>query len=259
MLQTQRLAVHRQAPFEQIQQRVVAAFHRHGQAFAAAQHHVQVERIGAATDHRGGDRLTVERHLAGHRLDLPAAGQIQTRHFGVGHVPVTGRLHLLRRGQVDPQLEAAQQTVLLLGHFLVDDAAPGGHPLHAALLEIAFVTQVITVLHVPFHQVGDGLEATVRMGREAGHVVVRIVGGERVQHQERIQPHRRVVAQRALQAHAGAIGCIQGTERIEYATLFHGCLLLAVLRGALRRPGSPVRPAGRGRGRRKDPAPGRSR
>ena len=64
----------------------------------------------------------------------------------------------------------------------------GGHPLHVAALEVAAVAEVILVAHVAVEHVGHGLEAAMRMRREAGDVVVGVVRRELVEHQERVEP-----------------------------------------------------------------------
>ena len=107
----------------------------------------------------------------------------------------------------------------------MDNAAARGHPLHTTLLQIPFVTQMVTVLHVAFHQVGHRFKAPVRVRREAGNVIIRIIRGERVQHQKGIQPHHGVVAQRPLQANTGTVGCIQRANGVENCA-FHGNLLM---------------------------------
>src|SRR5690606_40119871 len=71
------------------------------------------------------------------------------------------------------------QAVFLPGHFFVDDAAPGSHPLHAARFQVAFVAQMVAMAHMAVDDVGHGLEAAVRMRREAGGIVVRIRSEER--------------------------------------------------------------------------------
>ena len=47
--------------------------------------------------------------------------------------------------------------------------------------------RAVLVPHVSVEHVGDGLEAAVRMRREARDVVVGIVGEELVEHQERVE------------------------------------------------------------------------
>jgi hypothetical protein len=73
---------------------------------------------------------------------------------------------------------------LLLRHFGVDDAAAGRHPLGAATLEFATMAEMIFVQHVAHQHVGHGFEATMRMSGKAGEIVVGIVRGKLVQHEE---------------------------------------------------------------------------
>ena len=57
---------------------------------------------------------------------------------------------------------------------------------------------------VPGQDVGDRLDAAVRMPREAGQVILRNVVAEVVQQQERIEVGRVAEAERAAQMHARA-------------------------------------------------------
>ena len=59
--------------------------------------------------------------------------------------------------------------------------------------------------HAPVEHVGDGLEAAVRVVREAGDVVLRPVGAELVQHQEGVEFHQLRRADHARQLDAGAV------------------------------------------------------
>ncbi len=65
---------------------------------------------------------------------------------------------------------------------------------------------MVFVQHVAVEHVGHGLETAMRMRREAGDVVVRVVRGELVEHQEGIDARGLRLAEAAAQAHAGAIG-----------------------------------------------------
>src|ERR1700674_2675171 len=87
----------------------------------------------------------------------------------------------------------------------MNDAARGRHPLHVAGLEIAAVAEVILVPHVSVEHVGDGLEAAMRVRREAGDVVLRIVRIELIEHQERIEPKVGLAAEAAAQLDARAV------------------------------------------------------
>ena len=81
---------------------------------------------------------------------------------------------------------------------------PGRHPLHVAGAEAAAVAEAVAVLDVAGEHVGDGLDAAVRMPREAGEIVVRVVVAEVVEQQERIELGRVAEAEGALQLDARA-------------------------------------------------------
>ena len=108
-------------------------------------------------------------------------------------------------GEVDPELEAGHAAFLLLGHLGVDDAAPGGHPLHAAGLEQADVADAVAVPHAALEHDRHGLEAAVRVVGKAADVVARGVAAERVEHQERIEALLQRLGQDARQLDAGAV------------------------------------------------------
>ncbi len=107
--------------------------------------------------------------------------------FAAVDVAVLGVLHLEPRREIDPELKAVQQSLGLLRHLRVNDAAAGGHPLRAAGDDLAAVAHVVLVAHAALEQVGERLEAPVRMGRKAGNVVVRVVGADLVEHEKRIE------------------------------------------------------------------------
>ncbi len=114
--------------------------------------------------------------------------------------------HLVLRRQVHPQLETAHPAFVLLRHFRMHQAAASGHPLHAAGRQQAFVAVVVAMAHAAVEHVGDGLEAAVRVLREAGEIVLGAVGAELVQQQERVEVGQCRPADDACQAHAGTIG-----------------------------------------------------
>ena len=69
---------------------------------------------------------------------------------------------------------------------------------------IAAVAEAVAVLDGAGEHVGDRLDAAVRVPREAGQVVVRVVVAEIVEQQERIELRRVAEAEGAAQLHAGA-------------------------------------------------------
>ena len=52
---------------------------------------------------------------------------------------------------------------IALGHFLVNDAAAGRHPLHVTSGDGASVAHAVSVFHGPGQHVSDGLNASVGM------------------------------------------------------------------------------------------------
>ena len=64
--------------------------------------------------------------------------------------PVARVAHLVRRGQVRPQLEAAHSAPrVAMRHLLMDDAAAGGHPLDVTGADGAVVAHRVTVIDSP--------------------------------------------------------------------------------------------------------------
>src|SRR5580658_1290487 len=59
-----------------------------------------------------------------------------------------------------------------LRHFLMEDAAPGGHPLYVAGFKIAAIAQAVTVLDAARQHVGDRLDAAMRMPGKASAEIV---------------------------------------------------------------------------------------
>jgi len=96
--------------------------------------------------------------LEGYRRNLPA------------HNPsIAGSHHLVVGGEVRPNLEAPHEAVLVTPrHFLVDDAAAGGHPLNVARGDDPFVPHAVAVFHPAMDNVGDRLNAPVRVPGKPG-------------------------------------------------------------------------------------------
>ena len=74
-----------------------------------------------------------------------------------------------------------------LGHFLVEDSAAGGHPLHVAGGHFALVAETVAVLDRASEYVGDRLDPAVRMPGKSRQVIFRILIAEVVQQQKRIE------------------------------------------------------------------------
>ena len=91
-----------------------------------------------------------------------------------------------------------------LGHLLMDDAAARRHPLHVAGGDGAMVPHAVAMLDGAGEDVGDGLDAAVRMPREARQVILRNVVAEIVEQQEGVEIGRVAEAERAAQVYARA-------------------------------------------------------
>jgi hypothetical protein len=85
------------------------------------------------------------------------------------------------------------------------DAAPGRHPLDAAGAEQPRVALVVGVAHAAGEHVGHRFEAAVRMIREAGDVVARVVGSELIEQQKRIERVEKLRADDARHADTGTV------------------------------------------------------
>ena len=104
------------------------------------------------------------------------------------YVLIARGAHLLVARQVRPQLEAMHLPLRVSGrHFLVDDAGTGGHPLYVTVAEHTTVAKRITMFDIALQDIGDGLDATMRVPGKAFQIFRRVVIPEIVHHQERIE------------------------------------------------------------------------
>ena len=90
------------------------------------------------------------------------------------------------------------------------------------LVQQALVPGVVAMAHAARDHVRHRLEAAMRMVRKAADVVLRIVGAERVEHQERIEPALQRLRQHARELHARAVGRrLAGDHALDRARLRH--------------------------------------
>ena len=175
----------------------------HGEGLAPARRDPDVEI--ARVRGNAFDRTAFSPELAAHD---PHAGAVvigDLRNFRGLDVLVARRRHLQRRRQVGPQLEAVHAPLRVsLRHFLVENAAPGRHPLHVAGAELAAVSQAVAVVDAARQHVGDGLDAAVRMPGKSGPIVLRPIVAEVVEQEEGIELARLPEAEGAPQLHARA-------------------------------------------------------
>ena len=109
--------------------------------------------------------------------------------------------------EIGPQLKAVHAAGgVALGHFLVDDAAAGGHPLDVAGGDGAPVSEAVAVLDRSCQDVRDCLDTAVRVPGKAREIVFRDVIAKIVEQQEGIELGRVAKAKCAAEVHAGAFG-----------------------------------------------------
>src|ERR1700722_1377709 len=147
------------------------------QRFTFARRHpdVEITRVGGDAL----DRATLAPEIAADHTHPRAVIVDHFRHFRRLDVLVARRRHLQRRRQIGPKLKAVHAAlVVALRHFLMQDAATGGHPLHVAGAEIAAIAEAVAMLDVAGQHVGDGLDAAMRMPRKTGAIFLRPIVAE---------------------------------------------------------------------------------
>jgi len=91
---------------------------------------------------------------------------------------------------------------IALRHFLVDDAAPRGHPLDVASRNGATVTHAVAMLYRAREHVSNGFNTAVRVPRETRQIFLWNIVTEIVEQQERIEIGGVAEAECAAQMHA---------------------------------------------------------
>ncbi len=76
---------------------------------------------------------------------------------------------------------------LSLRHFLMDNTAPCGHPLHIPGAELAAVPEAVLVLNRSGEHIGDRFDSPVRMPRETRYIVILPVVSKIVEQKKRIK------------------------------------------------------------------------
>ena len=144
------------------------------------------------------------------------------------HFLIARRGHFLRRRKIGPELEAVHAASrIALGHFLVDDAAAGGHPLHVAGGDGAAVPHAVAVFDGSGEDVGDGLDAAVRMPGKSGKIVLGNVVAEIVEEQEGIEVMRVAETESAAEMDSGAFERGFGLDEALDGAYGHGDLRLS--------------------------------
>src|SRR5262245_4726892 len=174
------------------------------ESLAPARRHGDVEVTRIRRDPVHGTALAPE--LAANDPDAGAVVIDDFRDLRAGNVLIAGRGHLQRRGQVGPELKPVHAALrVALRHFLMEDPAAGRHPLDVAGTERAAIAEAVAVLHRARQDIGDGLDAAVRMPRKSGAIVLRALIAEIVEQQERIEVAGVAEAEGAAQLYSGPL------------------------------------------------------
>src|SRR5260370_33440653 len=107
----------------------------------------------------------------------------------------------------------------------MDDAAAGGHPLNVAGGDGAAVADAVAVLDGSGKDVGDSLDAPVRVPGKAGEIIFRDVIAEIVQQKEGIELGGVAKAKYAAELHARALGGCCAADEPLHSAHRHRCLL----------------------------------
>ena len=176
---------------------------RQGLALVRRHEHVEIARLRRdAVDRPALAPEVAADHAHARAVIVDDLGDLDRR-----DVLIARSRHLERGGQVGPQLEAVHAPLrVALRHFLMQDAAAGGHPLHVACAHLTLVAEAVAVLDGAGEHIGDGLDAAVRMPGKAGAVVIGVVVAEIIEQQERVELAGRAEAEGTAQLHAGALG-----------------------------------------------------
>src|SRR6266540_3584227 len=186
---------------EDVRERGVPARHRLLERAPGRYRDVEVLGLGVDLLHRAPHPVD----LAGDHPDLdPVRARPQWDLRG-GDVLVTRARHLELRRQVHPDLEPVEPPRPDLRHLLVQDAAPGGHPLHVARADDAGVPEAVLVGDTAAEHVRDRLDPAVRVDREPGDVVVWIVRAEVIEQEEGVQVIEVAGGDAAAQPHPGSL------------------------------------------------------
>jgi hypothetical protein len=98
----------------------------------------------------------------------------------------------------------------------MQNAAACCHPLTAAIADDASIAQAVLVLDGAVDQIGEGLNAPVRMGGKALDVVVGICRIKGVKHKKRVKGLDRGRSQHAHKAYARAVNCLPSDDVLNY-------------------------------------------
>src|SRR3954451_25162403 len=143
-------------------------FYGQSLAFSRAHGHIQINRIGCNSIHRAlfspktpANDADVSSVIVGDLGNVVGLDLLISR---------SG--HLEPRGKIRPQLESVHPSgSVALGHFLVNDAASGSHPLHIAGRDGSVIPHAVAMFDGPGEHIRDRLNATVGMPGKSSDIV----------------------------------------------------------------------------------------
>ena len=92
-------------------------------------------------------------------------------------------------------------------HLLMNNPASRSHPLNITGGNDTPISDAVAVLDGTRKNLGDGFDATMRMPRESGEIILRLIVSKIVQEKERINVCRIAEAECAVKVHTRALHC----------------------------------------------------
>ena len=111
--------------------------------------------------------------------------------------------------------------VVATRHFLVHDAAAGGHPLHVTGAERSTISEAVAVFDRSGQHIGDGFDSAVRMPGKTSQIIIRPVVAKIVEQKERVEFGRVAESETALQLDACAFHGRSRFDDLFYRTERH--------------------------------------
>src|SRR5512143_3057098 len=184
---------------------------------AGGQRDVEIFRV----DDDVRDRALLALHGPADDLDSCAALRHDLRHLRALDVAVPRVHHLTRLRKVGPELESLHDTVVVsLRHFLVDDAASRGHPLHISRRDDALVAHAVAVLDIALKDVGDRLDAAVGVPGKSLDVSVGVRVSEVIEQEERVEERDLAVSEYPPQMDPRTLDCWPAFKYFPYFSVF---------------------------------------
>ncbi|MBT9163066.1 MAG: hypothetical protein DDT27_01635 [Dehalococcoidia bacterium] len=164
--------------------------------------HVQILGIDDNVPHRP----LYPADLAADDLHPDIALECHLRNLPAHDSAVAGIHHLVGGRKVRPELEPPHEAVgVTLWHFLVDDAATGGHPLDVARGDAPLVPHAVAVLYAAVNDVGDRFDPPVRVPGKPFQIIRGMIRMEVVKHEEGVEQGDLIVAEGPFQMDAGPL------------------------------------------------------